>query len=862
MNSLRMWMLMLLMAGVLLAQGSFDIEDYAQFLADHENMRADQLIQQHAPAQSYFTGHYQPAELSRYAFGDSIQKIYGLTDGEMSLLQNHRFVVSERLSRLDFTRAFHDIYSNDLPVFITTDAVLHALHVSYDDILMDVEVSMLEPRLIRILDEMAVTFQKLEQKYGDIDALKAPLADVDLFIAVAQSLLQDKEIVPRLASGDHYRRIMSAIEDEGMAKVSLFSERDRRIDFSQFIVRGHYNQIIYTPEGERTLANYFKTMMWLGRIEIWFTAPPKNPWEDPWTPEEIKRMVLGGVLLNEWIDVAGVRPDLNEIDRILTFMVGESDNLTPTELLTLQEEQGIESVSELVDENTYNMFHDAVKRSAVSEQQILSNLIMMDPYSTSPDTLPVSFRMLGQRFIIDSYVFSNVVYDRILFEGKKVWRPMPDPLDALFVLGNDNALPLLRDELERYHYASQLASLRYLVESYDADFWQQSLYNAWLQSIRQLNPHPTIAVVERPLPFFMRTVAWQQQKINTQLASWAQLRHDNLLYAKQSYTGMTGCSFPHSYVEPYPDFYRAIAEFARRARLYFDQLTVEVPVWPDMPSIPDYFARLEEVTLHLARLAEKECRGESFSDDEQSWLKEMLFVGGGSGRPPYTGWYADLYYDTYKAGEPDFVIADVHTQPTEFDGSVVGKVLHVGVGKVNLGIFLVETPSSSEKPVAFVGPTFSYYEKITRDFDRMTDERWTDDVEADRVPVRPNWVNVYLADRDGNRLRAGRELPGELYSGLDTGPSTQLPTRFGMEQNSPNPFNPETRISYSLPESGAVSLVVYDVLGRRVEVLVDHIQQAGRHTVHWQAQGMPSGLYFARLRTGGQQDMIQMILMK
>ena len=69
----------------------------------------------------------------------------------------------------------------------------------------------------------------------------------------------------------------------------------------------------------------------------------------------------------------------------------------------------------------------------------------------------------------------------------------------------------------------------------------------------------------------MKSAAWQQEKMNTQLASWSQLRHDNLLYAKQSYTGGTGCSFPYSYIEPYPEFYGRLKQFAQNAGDFFNR---------------------------------------------------------------------------------------------------------------------------------------------------------------------------------------------------------------------------------------------------------------------------------------------------
>ncbi len=60
-----------------------------------------------------------------------------------------------------------------------------------------------------------------------------------------------------------------------------------------------------------------------------------------------------------------------------------------------------------------------------------------------------------------------------------------------------------------------------------------------------------------------KTEAWGRRLLSTQLASWAELRHDTLLYAKQSYTGGDTCEFPDAYVDPYPAFYARIAELAQ-----------------------------------------------------------------------------------------------------------------------------------------------------------------------------------------------------------------------------------------------------------------------------------------------------------
>ena len=77
-------------------------------------------------------------------------------------------------------------------------------------------------------------------------------------------------------------------------------------------------------------------------------------------------------------------------------------------------------------------------------------------------------------------------------------------------------------------------------------------------------------------------------------------------------------------------------------------------------------------------------------------------------------------------------------------------------------------------------------------------------------------------------------------------PVVVIPDKFVMNPSYPNPFNPSTTISYGLPEPAAVSLVIYDVLGRTVAELARGMQEAGYHLVTWNASNLSSGVYIAR----------------
>ena len=93
--------------------------------------------------------------------------------------------------------------------------------------------------------------------------------------------------------------------------------------------------------------------------------------------------------------------------------------------------------------------------------------------------------------------------------------------------------------------------------------------------------------------------------------------------------------------------------------------------------------------------------------------------------------------------------------------------------------------------------------------------------------------------------------------------SINIPEKFVLEQNYPNPFNPSTSIRYSISKTSIVSLKVYDVLGREVATLVNEEKQPGAYEVNFDASGFSSGIYFYRLRAGGNYSATQkMVLLK
>ena len=124
-------------------------------------------------------------------------------------------------------------------------------------------------------------------------------------------------------------------------------------------------------------------------------------------------------------------------------------------------------------------------------------------------------------------------------------------------------------------------------------------------------------------------------------------------------------------------------------------------------------------------------------------------------------------------------------------------------------------------------------------------------------------VDEKLVSMEGTGAFAIPKEPSELtLRWSEAAQSGDLPRVYNMSQNYPNPFNPETEIHYGLPEGGHVKLDVYDLLGKRVALLVDEDQQAGFKSVRFDARGFSSGVYYYRMTAGRYTELRKMLVLR
>jgi len=634
--------------------------------------------------------------------------LYGTTVSQnksafLDKIHTQGFAVANGTYNNYFT-ALDAIHDADLPLLFTTDALLHSVYLSFDSILVELENTVFIPSLNGILLG-SLDYAKHNYKTGD------PAMDVQDQLTTALLLLdRGRSDVQHTPSADAHL----ALVDAQQMVLTNINGTDTSVDFSQFKPRGHYTQ-------SARLKAYFQAMMWLSRADLAFDLRSKKP-----TGPSFARTKQGALILWDCLVNSGTYADWIKMNAYIEYMVGQSDGLNAKGMGVVAESMKIKKLPDALAAFSEARFDSALAATGLGVQAILSQAKLYEGISQSLDLSPV-FSFMPQRFILDSYTFSQVVYP--LTGGL-----MPSGLHAAFTLGDNSVL--LDTTFSETSVPGSLGAQRALYDAISPEGWQSNLYMSWLGFLRKLNGAEGNTHVS---PVF-RTRSWREKMRNTQLASWAQLRHNTILYAKQSYTGGITCTFPKAYVEPYPDFFAAVTAYAHTGGNLFKTAR---------PQVADYFAKLEDISGKLADIAKNTAQGLSPTDAQSEWLKMALV-----GHPPaipmcgavktFDGWFFDLLYRRPMdvATRQDWTIADVHTHPK--DDVSPDMVLEVGTGGIHLAAVAVQEDSCV---TMYVGPVSSYYEVMhVGNLNRMNDDEWLHSFQGTAArPSQPAWTKRYLA---------------------------------------------------------------------------------------------------------------------
>jgi len=673
--------------------------DFADFVPYEEPFTLN------APEYSVFSGLSNIANLASFPTIPADVKAMIVANGFAVIPQNEFKQIHEILVHND---------DNHIPSFVSSDAVLHAYHILYDLALREVEVYSFWDLLGNLTESLLdYTFTQYgaapEGRWKD-----AALRNL-MFFTVALSLIDNETVIPPVFPAEvepAVTEVLELIDNHDVMTDEWFM--GYKEDFTQFVPRGHYTR-------SDRLGHYFKAMMWYGRVSFRL-QPEAPPAPNEKGMDNTAQAILISLALTEGVSgLSGAPSGLAVWDALYeptAFFVGSADDLVPSEYLGLIESiYGSEvEIADLDDDLLLEQFID--EALDLREPLILGHPIP----DTQNLTQTMGLRFMGQRYVPDSFILGQLVYENVGTPGNP--RLMPMGLDVMAAFGSERAWELLDDEKSYLNYVSQMEMLWNKIGNMTVDEWTHNLYYLWIYSLLPLLSDPGDGY-----PYFMQSEAWVDKQLSTALASWAELRHDTILYAKQSYTiELTGMpELVRGYVEPVPALYARLASLCDMMLNGLDSRALLSTL------METKLESLQSLLLNLQTISIKELEGVALTDEEYRLIESSGVILGNIVAMPTD----DLI--TSDADDDMAVIADVHTDPNE------GVVLEEGVGRPS--VILVAVLVNGEV-ILTQGGLMSYYEFTWPMNDRLTDEAWQEMLNLGEEPALPSWTESFVFEWD------------------------------------------------------------------------------------------------------------------
>lgn len=683
-----------------------------------------------APAVPAYELPLKPADIANY---DHVMEKLEFTPVADKIAQNGFGVIDKW--QVDKIETMYEILQNlDVPNFITTDSLLHLYHVQFGKTLKDIEEKQFHPQLLELTTKLQdASKSQYDTLPGDLhEAARLNWA----YFTVARKLLEPGAAVPEQIE-DEVEAELKLIDDHGgFSESPIFVYNE---DYSQYVPRGHYTR-------SETLQQYFKAMMWYGRISMLLVGKDLNPAaivEQPVADRQTRQAALiAGLLTSEEEALKGAYDTWHRIYEVTAFYVGLADDLMPSQYSTaLRKVLGASwEWGALLEEGTLGKLREQLATLGAPRIYGGTGKLEVQPPFT-PEQLKealattTGMRFMGQRFVPDSYMMGKLVvptvgvftgegepFTLVQAQGGPV-RGFPRGLDVMSILGSDRAAQILAaaGDTAYENYDTAVGELQAEFAAMGENAWHKNLYWSWLNCLR-----PLLKPMQgEGIPTFMTTEAWTDRNLNTALSSWAQLRHDTILYAKQSYTVGATAAPPMAekkivgYVEPVPEFYARLLELTTMTRAGLQALEV----------LDEEATRrldtLAEILQRLLTLSEQELANQELTDEDYKFIEDIA---------GHLKWVVAGVEDQ---GLETTIVADVHT-----DGNS-GNVLEEGTGYLRIMLVAYKMPQGHL--VMGAGPVLSYYEFKHPMSDRLTDEKWRAMLGADQAPAAPEWISSFYA---------------------------------------------------------------------------------------------------------------------
>lgn len=562
-------------------------------------------------------------------------------------------------------------FSNSI---VTTDSMLHLFHVMYLGILEELETTKLRDNII---DLSKTLYKESADNYADLDGENKELAKKNAALFYTGLRLLDS--TSDIHADEEIKKIsdkeLDNIKNESVAESNITGQN---VHYSQFKPRGNYDK-------SDELRSYFRVNMLYSQLGMTLKDLTGN-----FNESSIKQALL--MTRNICKDEKNYQSWLN-IYNPISFLVENSEDLTPFKFYEIiKESTNSLEISDLLKDDTIDRIKEKLNEI---------NLPKIKPQDG------ITFAFLPQRAVID-----NVWLQNMLDNNNPSKRPVASGLDVMAVLGNNLAEKLVTTNEKNLlweNFLDKYKETKELVNSMDEKEEKGNIYRAWLWTLKGYNHD-----FKEPFPKFMTNDKWKLKDLNSALGSWAQLKHDTILYAKQFGAEMGGYDEEktHNFVEPNIDIYNRLlwlSDFTLENSQKFELLN---------ENQKEQIFHYKDMLEFLISVSEKELNDEEITADENDRITTIA----GEMENIFLAFNKDKNDEfSIRPSEKDMTnVADLQKSGPNTVGIPENKFLEVGSGRFSImhAIF-----RHNGKYYIGCGPVMNYYEFLSDE--RLTDKEFS-----------------------------------------------------------------------------------------------------------------------------------------
>ena len=590
----------------------------------------------------------------------------------------------------------------EIPSFVTTDSVTHIFHIFYDNFLRTLEREKLYPELQNFNQKLLATNIDLYNNLKNEELKKIQLKNV-AFLATGARLMNLEMVETPKEANAIVDEELKKVENEALDESPI---NNFQIDYSQLKPRGHYTR-------SKELEKYFKSTMYYGQVGFF---PKKNDEYDRETV--LQSMLLTYSIYNNKETLKSWENLVGPID----FLVETADDIS------------IKDYARIL----YGIYGKDIDIDKIDDEEKLKQTY------NAIDDLPMpqiaafqgkSFRLIPQRSVIDNILLQNTV-DVAKDEPSK--RPIYSGLDLMSTFDNKMAKKIQKNDDYNKHwdkYEERIdQNIKIFNEMHESD-WQKNLYRGWLWMLSSYNKE-----FREGYPKFMQNESWQKKDLVSALGSYAEMKHDTILYGKsvmaEAGGGMDIESY--SYVEPNIDLYEKLSWLIEYTKINLKDRDILDN------SGEEKLDNFKEMVDFLILCSKKELNNEVISEEEN---QKLAYIG---------GWMEMLMIDFVESVDENSVMHWYEiSNPQDRRMPIVADLMRVARNSVGLkegDIFSIATGKPAEIYVIYPvgeklymgrGGVFTYYEFV--DNKRLDDKEWQEMVFKDEKEY-PSWYKDIIKE--------------------------------------------------------------------------------------------------------------------